>query len=117
MGARSSRATPESFWASAMSMAPWLAAPASRRPNSSPLSPLAVEVTSLMLSISASRDRRPTSTLNSGERAVPTAPGPAGGQAPLGQGGRGVLDALKPPAGDTAPPAGRPAGPQVPRSQ
>ena len=78
---------------------------------------IAFFLTSLTLSVIASRDRRPTSILNSGQPAVPTAPGPAGGQAPLGQGGRGVLDALRPPAGETAPAPGPPAGPQVPRSQ
>ena len=78
---------------------------------------IAFFLTSLMLSIIASRDRRPTSILNSGEPAVPTAPGPARGQGPLGQGGRGVLDTLRQGAETPPPPAGTPPGPQVPRSQ
>lgn len=61
-------------------------------------------VTSLILSILAGYDRRPTSILNTG--APVTAPSPSG--APSGAGG--VLDTLRG-AGE------QPAGPQVPRSQ
>src|SRR5919201_4464443 len=55
--------------------------------------------TSLVLSILAGWDRKPHSIL---EGTSPTQPGPAGAPQPLGQGGRGVLDALRqqgPPSG------------------
>jgi preprotein translocase subunit SecG len=62
--------------------------------------------TSLVLSILAGHDRKPTSILNTGAPAgAPTAPG----SPPLGSGG-GVLDTLRQ---QSQPPA----GPQVPRSQ
>ncbi len=65
-------------------------------------------VTSLILSILAGYDRKPTSILNSSGAPV-TAPAPAGTPAPLGQGG-GVLDTLR-------QQGQQPSGPQVPRSQ
>jgi len=71
-------------------------------------------LTSLLLSILASWERKPRAIL-------PNAPAgqtqPAGAPAPLGQGG-GVLDQLRgggQGGGQEAPPA--PSGPQVPRSQ
>lgn len=65
--------------------------------------------TSLVLSILAGMERKPTSILNTGAPAgAPTAPG----SPPLGSGGGGVLDTLRQ---QSQPPA--PAGPQVPRSQ
>lgn len=65
--------------------------------------------TSLVLSILAGMDRKPTSILNTGAPAgAPTAPG----SPPLGSGSGGVLDTLRQ---QGQPPA--PAGPQVPRSQ
>jgi preprotein translocase subunit SecG len=63
-------------------------------------------VTSLVLSILAGFDRKPTSIINSGAPAGQQAPG---APAPPGQGG-GVLDTLR--QQEQAP-----AGPQVPRSQ
>jgi preprotein translocase subunit SecG len=64
--------------------------------------------TSLILSILAGIDRKPTSILNSGAPAgAPSAPG----SPPLGSGSGGVLDQLR------QQPAQPPAGPQVPRSQ
>jgi preprotein translocase subunit SecG len=64
--------------------------------------------TSLILSILAGIDRKPTSILNSGGPAgAPSAPG----SPPLGSGSGGVLDQLR------QQPAQPPAGPQVPRSQ
>jgi preprotein translocase subunit SecG len=63
--------------------------------------------TSLILSMMAGIDRRPSSILDSGPGpAAPTAPG-----APVSPGGGGVLDQLR--GGEPQPPA----GPQVPRSQ
>jgi preprotein translocase subunit SecG len=65
-------------------------------------------VTSLVLSILAGYDRKPTSILNSG--APISAPGPTGApQPPLGSGG-GILDTLR-------QQGQQPSGPQVPRSQ
>lgn len=62
--------------------------------------------TSLILSILAGYERKPTSVLNSGAPiGAPTAPGAP--SAPLSSGG-GVLDTLR---------GQEPAGPQVPRSQ
>ena len=69
-------------------------------------------VTSLVLSILAGFDRKPTSIINSGAPAGQSAPGE---QAPLGSGG-GVLDSLRrqsEPAGAPQPPA----EPQVPASR
>lgn len=66
-------------------------------------------VTSLVLSILAGLDRKPTSIINS--RPATGAPAPAGApQPPLGggQGGGGLLDQLRGPT---------PSGPQVPQSQ
>ena len=66
-------------------------------------------VTSLILSILASHERKPASILQPSS-AVPASPS---APAPLGSPGGGVLDQLRgPPA---QPP--QPAGPQVPRSQ
>jgi preprotein translocase subunit SecG len=69
-------------------------------------------VTSLVLSILAGIDRKPSSILNTGAPAGATIPGQEP-SAPLGQGGRGVLDTLRQQSEPPAPPA----GPQVPRSQ
>ena len=72
-------------------------------------------VTSLLLSILAGVNRKPTSILEGGQSA-PAAPG---APAPLGGGGGGgLLNQLQggsPPASPTAPTA--PAGPQVPQSK
>ena len=70
--------------------------------------------TSLLLSIIAGMDRRPSSILNSG--APVTVPGEAP-IAPLGSGSGGVLDALKQQGGGQPPAATQPSGPQVPQSQ
>ena len=70
-------------------------------------------VTSLVLSILAGINRKPTSILQGGQSA-PTAPG---APTPLGGGG-GLLNQLQggqPPAAPPAPAA--PAGPQVPQSK
>jgi preprotein translocase subunit SecG len=70
-------------------------------------------VTSLLLSILAGINRKPTSVLQ-GEQSAPAAPG---APAPLGGGG-GLLNQLQggtPPAAPTAPAA--PSGPQVPQSK
>ena len=70
-------------------------------------------VTSLLLSILAGINRKPTSILEGGQSA-PAAPG---APAPLGGGG-GLLNQLQggaPPAAPTAPAA--PTGPQVPQSR
>ncbi len=66
--------------------------------------------TSLILSIVAGMDRRPTSILNTGAPVAPGAP-----TAPLGSGSGGVLDALK--QQGQPPAAPQPSGPQVPQSQ
>jgi preprotein translocase subunit SecG len=70
--------------------------------------------TSLILSILAGFNRKPTSILQGGESA-PTAPAP--GSPPLGTGQGGLLNQLQggPPAAPGAPPA--PSGPQVPQSK
>ena len=71
-------------------------------------------VTSLLLSILAGINRKPTSVLQ-GEQSAPAAPG---APAPLGGGGGGLLNQLQggaPPAAPTAPAA--PSGPQVPQSK
>lgn len=62
-------------------------------------------VSSLLLSIIAGLDRRPTTIIPGGQ---PTQ-GPAGPAAPLGGGSGGVLDQLRQQSA--------PSGPQVPRSQ
>jgi len=64
--------------------------------------------TSLILSILAAHDRKPSSIIQ-----TPAQQGSPGAPPPLGQGG-GVLDQLQGGPGQT-PPA--PSGPQVPRSQ
>ena len=64
--------------------------------------------TSLVLSILAGIDRKPTSILDTGAPAgAPSAPG----SPPLGSGSGGVLDHVAPAAGQP------PAGPQAPQSQ
>jgi preprotein translocase subunit SecG len=71
-------------------------------------------VTSLLLSILAGVNRKPTSILQGGQSA-PTAPG---APTPLGGGGGGLLNQLQggaPPAAPAAPAA--PSGPQVPQSK
>jgi preprotein translocase subunit SecG len=71
-------------------------------------------VTSLLLSILAGVNRKPTSILQGGQSA-PTAPG---APTPLGGGGGGLLNQLQggtPPAVPAAPSA--PSGPQVPQSK
>ena len=68
-------------------------------------------VTSMMLSILAGINRKPTSILQGGDQTAPTAPG---APAPLGGGG-GLLNQLQgapPPAAPAAP-----SGPQVPQSK
>jgi len=72
-------------------------------------------VTSLLLSILAGVNRKPTSILQGGQSAptAPTAPSPLGGG-----GGGGLLNQLQggpAPAAPTAPAA--PSGPQVPQSK
>ena len=67
-------------------------------------------LTSLILSILASMDRKPSSIIQGGPSAPVQAPG--GAPAPL-SGPGGILNQLQP---QGAPPAA-PAGPQVPRSQ
>ena len=71
-------------------------------------------VTSLLLSILAGINRKPTSVLQ-GDQSAPAAPG---APAPLGGGGGGLLNQLQggtPPAAPAAPAA--PSGPQVPQSK
>ncbi len=71
---------------------------------------------SLLLSIMASMERRPTSIVTPGS----TQQAPGGPAAPLGGSGGGVLDRLKNLGGEQPappPPAAPPSGPQVPRSQ
>ena len=71
-------------------------------------------VTSLLLSILAGINRKPTSVLQ-GEQSAPAAPG---APTPLGGGGGGLLTQLQggtPPAAPAAPAA--PSGPQVPQSK
>lgn len=67
-------------------------------------------VTSLLLSILAGMDRKPTTLINSGPAAPAGVPQP-----PTSQGG-GLLDQLKGPAPQPAAPAA-PSGPQVPQSR
>ena len=71
-------------------------------------------VTSLLLSILAGINRKPTSILQGGQ----TAPAAPGAPTPLGGGGGGLLNQLQgatPPAAPAAPAA--PSGPQVPQSK
>ena len=71
-------------------------------------------VTSLLLSILAGINRKPTSVLQ-GQQSAPAAPG---APTPLGGGGGGLLNQLQggtPPAAPAAPAA--PSGPQVPQSK
>jgi len=69
-------------------------------------------VTSLVLSVLATSDRRPASILGGQTQQAPATPGslPA-----LGGGSGGILDTLK--QSTNPPEAPAPAGPQVPRSQ
>jgi preprotein translocase subunit SecG len=74
-------------------------------------------VTSLILSILAGVNRKPTSILQGGQSA-PTAPAPGTAPPPLGSGGGGLLNQLQggsPPASPAAP--ATPSGPQVPQSK
>ena len=66
--------------------------------------------TSLILSILAGMNRKPTSII-SGNQSGSVMPGPAGAPAPLNSGGGGLLNQLQ-----GAPPA-VPSGPQVPQSK
>jgi preprotein translocase subunit SecG len=75
-------------------------------------------VTSLVLSMLAGMNRKPTSILQGGQSA-PTAPAP-GSTPPIGGGSGGLLKQLQgapsaPPAAPAAPAA--PSGPQVPQSK
>ena len=70
---------------------------------------MAFFATSLILSIMAGRERKPTSILQSPASSQTT----PGAPAPIGQGG-GVLNQL---GGGQQQPAQQPSGPQVPRSQ
>ena len=67
-------------------------------------------VTSLVLSILAGLNRKPTSIIP-GSLSGPTVPGPAGAPPPLNSGGGGLLNQLQ-----GGPPAA-PSGPQVPQSK
>jgi preprotein translocase subunit SecG len=67
--------------------------------------------TSLTLAIVAGWDRKPHSILE-GSSPASQQQAPSGTPAPLGQGGHGVLDQLRP---QSAPP--EPAAPQVPQSK
>jgi len=67
--------------------------------------------TSLSLAIVAGWDRKPHSILE-GTSSAPQQQAPSGAPPPLGQGGHGVLDQLRPPSAPTEPPA-----PQVPQSK
>jgi preprotein translocase subunit SecG len=69
-------------------------------------------VTSLILSILAGMDRKPSSILNGGATQQQQAPGSA---PPLGTGSGGILDTLR--QSTNPPEAPAPSGPQVPRSQ
>jgi len=66
-------------------------------------------VTSLVLSILAGFNRKPTSIIP-GSLSGPTVPGPAGAPPPLNSGGGGLLNQLQ------GPPVA-PSGPQVPQSK
>ncbi|MBV9261597.1 MAG: preprotein translocase subunit SecG [Pseudolabrys sp.] len=69
-------------------------------------------LTSLVLSVLASYDRKPTSIIQGGPSAPAQAPG---APAPLGGSG-GILNQLQQQSAPAAPPA-VPSGPQAPRSQ
>lgn len=70
-------------------------------------------VTSLVLSILAGVDRKPTSILGGGSQSAPAAPGTV---PPLNSGSGGILDTLRQSTNPPDAPAA-PSGPQVPRSQ
>lgn len=70
-------------------------------------------LTSLVLSIIASHERRPTTVIPASQSA-PAVPGPA---APAQQGGGGVLDKLQGPAPAAPAAPAAPTGPQVPPSK
>jgi preprotein translocase subunit SecG len=70
-------------------------------------------VTSLVLSILAGFNRKPTSIVPGGQSG-PVIPGPAGAPAPLNSGGGGLLNQLQ---GQPAAPPAAPSGPQVPQSK
>jgi preprotein translocase subunit SecG len=74
-------------------------------------------VTSLALSWLAGMGRHPASIINTGAPPAQEAPaGSPGSPAPIGSGGRGILDQLKTRGAPEAPTA-TPSGPQVPQSQ
>jgi preprotein translocase subunit SecG len=70
-------------------------------------------VTSLVLSILAGFNRKPTSIIQ-GTESGPTVPGPAGSPPPLNSGSGGLLNQLQ---GAPAAPPAAPSGPQVPQSK
>ena len=70
-------------------------------------------VTSLVLSILAGFNRKPTSIVSGGQSG-PVIPGPAGAPPPLNSGGGGLLNQLQ---GQPAAPPSAPSGPQVPQSK
>ncbi len=72
-------------------------------------------ITSLLLSWLAGLGRHPASIINTGGGSQ-TQEAPAGSPAPIGSGGRGILDQLKSRGAPEAPPAA-PSGPQVPQSK
>jgi preprotein translocase subunit SecG len=81
-------------------------------------------VTSLVLSLLASREREPASILNPGGAPVQVpSPNTGAPMAPLSQGGNGLLNQLaNPPTGNPPSPPGpasapAPSGPQVPQSK
>ena len=69
--------------------------------------------TSLILSILAGFNRKPT-TIVPGGQSGPVIPGPAGAPLPLNSGGGGLLNQLQ---GQPAAPPAAPSGPQVPQSK
>ena len=70
-------------------------------------------VTSLVLSILAGFNRKPTSIIQGGQSG-PSVPGAPGAPPPLNSGGRGLLNQLQ---GPPAAPPPAPSGPQVPQSK
>jgi len=70
-------------------------------------------VTSLILSVLAGIDRKPSSILGGGSQTAPAAPGTV---PPLNGGSGGILDTLRQSTNPPDAPAA-PGGPQVPRSQ
>jgi preprotein translocase subunit SecG len=70
-------------------------------------------VTSLLLSILAGLNRKPTSIIPGGQSA-PTVPSVPGAPPPLSSGGGGLLNQLQ---GAPAAPSTTPSGPQVPQSK